>query len=286
MQLFRYPGGKGKLIEPIARHLRQMAEGLECEYREPFFGGGAVGLKMMTDFPRLWLNDRDPGIACLWESVIHSPESLKAKVMAFKPNVADFEEYKQFLLASTARPTRDEDVIEYAFRKLVVHQTSFSGLGTMAGGPLGGKDQQGPCKIDGRWSAERLCTRINAIHQACIGRHVRVTNGDFQTVIADTSRPAIIYLDPPYVGQGNVLYQCGFTHQDHQRLAELLKATPHGWLLSYDDCREVRELYSWATIQTVSMRCTISQKRDRKTELLISRKGVAEALGVEVVIAA
>ena len=49
----------------------------------------------------------------------------------------------------------------------------------------------------------------------------------------------------------------------------VLKSTPHKWLLSYDDCKEIRELYSWAKIEELDVKYSISGAT-KKGELLIS----------------
>ena len=97
---------------------------------------------------------------------------------------------------------------------------------------------------------------------------VRFTNLDFAELITDTSEKALIYLDPPYYVKGNQLYQHGFSDDDHFRLADLLKSTAHRWILSYDDCPEVRALYHWAEVRTVSVNYSIAGAQ-RERELLI-----------------
>lgn len=48
--------------------------------------------------------------------------------------------------------------------------------------------------------------------------------------------------------------------------------------LSYDDCQEIRELYSWASFQELEIRYTnavTDKKRPKNRELLISPQDVA-----------
>ena len=101
------------------------------------------------------------------------------------------------------------------------------------------------------------------------------TCADFQTLIDDPA-PALLYLDPPYYVKGNDLYQEGFTEGDHQRLAALLKGTKHSWVLSYDDCPEVRALYDWAKFESIDVKYSITATKSEegrssltKPELLI-----------------
>ncbi len=58
-----------------------------------------------------------------------------------------------------------------------------------------------------------------------------------------------LYCDPPYLINQKLYGQKGDKHNsfDHQFLAELLRKH-HRWVLSYNDCVEVRELYKGHTI--------------------------------------
>ncbi len=53
-----------------------------------------------------------------------------------------------------------------------------------------------------------------------------------------------LYCDPPYLINQKLYGHKGDKHRsfDHQALAELLRKH-HRWILSYNDCVEVRELY-------------------------------------------
>lgn len=275
MYLLRYPGGKSKLRNQITRSLREVSNTIDHEYREPFFGGGAVGLGLLlSDSPptQIWFNDADPGIAALWTSVVRFPDKLKARILDFTPSVDAFDKFKRHLRTAGHLPSDKGDLVSLAFEKLAIHRLSFSGLGVMAGGPLGGRDQRSAQKIDARWNSDRLCGTIDLLHAQFASTRVRFegcTNLDFSALIEDKACPALLYLDPPYVGVGNSLYQCGFTECDHVRLATLLKRTPHPWVLSYDDHPLVRSLYRWADIEGVEIGYSIA-RRTRKVEIIIS----------------
>ena len=123
--------------------------------------------------------------------------------------------------------------------------------------------------IDCRWSASRICMGIDQAHVALGRVPTLCTNSDFAELIEDESTPSLLYLDPPYYVMGNDLYQCGFSVADHERLAGLLKNTKHKWVLSYDDCPEIRTLYSWARIEVISASYSIAGAT-KKAELLIT----------------
>jgi site-specific DNA-adenine methylase len=78
----------------------------------------------------------------------------------------------------------------------------------------------------------------------------------------------VFYLDPPYYVKGNDLYQCGFTKEDHSRLSNVVKDLKGEWVLSYDDCEEIRSIYNWARTEKIDVNYSIGGATT-KSELLI-----------------
>jgi DNA adenine methylase len=278
MSFFRYPGGKSKLQNQIIAKLNYMADISNFEYREPFFGGGSIGLKLLQDnynFKRIWINDFDTGISCLWTTLINCPDLLKDQVIKFVPSTDAFYKFKNELINIPSEFTSDIDIANYGFKKLAIHQISYSGLGTKSGGPLGGKGQKSKYKIDCRWSPTYICKKIDMLHQKfsqVIVRDEKCTNLDFEKLILDNKYDAIIYLDPPYFDTGETLYQCAFTKDDHYRLVDALKHTDHYWVLSYDNCEEIIELYKWANIMLIDkVNYSITAIKDKTTGDIFSR---------------
>lgn len=290
MSFFRYPGGKSKLKKQIAAKLNDIAGETDLEYREPFFGGGSIGLLVLQEKPnlkRIWINDFDLGIASLWTSLIQQPDLLKNLVNDFEPSIESFDQFKKELTESNLLLTSADQVVNFGFKKLAIHQISYSGLGTKSGGPLGGREQKSDYKINCRWSPKYICKKIDLLHKQFSQFSIKnncCTNLDFSEVIDDHEHDAIIYLDPPYFDKGNDLYQHGLNEKDHQRLAECLRNTNHQWVLSYDDCPEIRELYDWANIEEIDgVNYSITATKDKETgerksrsklELIISSKDV------------
>lgn len=70
-----------------------------------------------------------------------------------------------------------------------------------------------------------------------------IENQDFEVLIKHYDRDnAFFYCDPPYYSSEYV-YQCGFTWDDHMRLKNTLANSKGKWLVSYNDCEEIRNLY-------------------------------------------
>jgi len=216
-----------------------------------------------------WINDFDVGIASIWSSVMKDPNALLHMIKGFTPTVDAFYEFKEYLLEHDT----DDQSVELAFKKIAIHQMSFSGLGSKSGGPLGGKTQKSDYGIDCRWSVENLEKLIHSYHKLFSTRsmkHGKCDNFDFKKLIT-TKGKAFLYVDPPYYEKGPQLYQHFFTDRDHFRLAHALEETDQPWLLSYDNCVAIKKIYKWAEILEIPVNYTINTSRAR-TELLITSK--------------
>lgn len=272
MSFFRYPGGKSKLRKQIFEKLHGFTQNNDVEYREPFFGGGSIGFLMLEEnknIKKIWINDFNKGIASLWTIVKRNPELFKQKVKEFVPSVDFFYKFKKELIEEHTELDSDEKIANYALKKLAIHQISYSGLGTKSGGPLGGRKQKSAYKVDCRWSPNYICKKIDIIHEIFSKLSVRnniCTSLDFSDLINDTSCPALIYLDPPYYVKGQELYQDGFKEEDHKRLVDCLRNTKHEWVLSYDDCPEIRKYYDWANIEVINdVNYSITSTKNKET---------------------
>ena len=63
-----------------------------------------------------------------------------------------------------------------------------------------------------------------------------------------------IFLDPPYFTASRLYGRNGSLHSfDHERLSDILKKSKHRFLITYDDCDEIRHLYKWAEITEWSL---------------------------------
>ncbi len=282
---FRYPGGKEKLSNVIVSKLVSIIRSNDplsgqihpIEYREPFFGGGSIGIKFLSKYKNIipissvWINDKDIGIASIWDSVINHTQELNTLIQDFFPTPDTFYSFKEELLKENSVIS-----VDLAFKKIVIHQISYSGLGTRSGGPIGGKLQQSKYTVDCRWSPKHIIKKTNILQNLFSNFNNLCTSIDYSDLITkevnDKTHSVLIYLDPPYFDKGGQLYQFSFSEQDHINLSLLLKNTNHSWVLSYDDCPEIRDLYQWANIQqTESVNYSITNSR-LKQELIISNK--------------
>lgn len=278
---FRYPGSKEKISWDIFKCFPDRIQfanlcGGFSSYCEPFIGCGAMAMKVLPSLPastRVVFGDKDIGIVSLWRSVYKNPKGLTALLSTFTPSVDEFYRLKE--LDGTA----DADELTIGFRKFVLHQMSFSGLGAKAGGPIGGAKQRSDYAVDCRFRPERHAKAI-AIQQNLLRKFksFEVVHGDFETAMSRVDDGGFTYLDPPYYLQGGALYVHDMTDADHERLAGYLRSARFDWVLSYDDHQRIHALYSgWSDIKTFQMTATIDSKkgsgaRRKNNELVITPK--------------
>jgi hypothetical protein len=154
--LIPYLGSRRHFKPRILPHLmRAVSDGVVVEYREPFVGGGVVGLAMMSRCPNIgfWLNDRDFTVSALWWSVRYRPNDLADRVRAFTPTVAAFLDWKNYLSGVVRLPETAEELVEAAFGRLVIQYTSGRAWG---GGMRGGLAQAGQEGVASRWNIDGI----------------------------------------------------------------------------------------------------------------------------------
>ena len=96
--------------------------------------------------------------------------------------------------------------------------------------------------------------------------NVVVENQDFETLIKHYDRPdAFFYLDPPYYSTED-MYDVGFGWEDHVRLRKTLKNIKGKFLLSYNDCNEIRELYNGFSMFDFSRTHSMAQRYEAGKE--------------------
>jgi len=100
---------------------------------------------------------------------------------------------------------------------------------------------------------------------------VIIENKDFEDLIKTyDSENTFFYLDPPYYNTEKY-YQVKFTKNDHVRLYETLKNIKGKFLLSYNNCEYITNLYREFKIETLTRQNNLSiSKNSNYDELLIS----------------
>ncbi|MBN2197898.1 DNA adenine methylase [Candidatus Wolfebacteria bacterium] len=239
--IFRYPGGKYKAIKYIQPFWEQIDHD---EYREPFVGGGSVFIAKPS-VPYNWINDLDKEIIAFYKVISDKKkrEILINKLLALK---IDKPIYEQLYFS------KPKDNLNKAFRYYILNRCSFSGIT--------------------RWNSFIGDVRYNITNAQHLIRDVgpklantKITSQDFEKVIIEKSKGkkgVFLFLDPPYAESRQIVaYNVTFSKEDHLRLAKLLKKTKYPFLLTYDDCEFVRELYKWANLYSKTWTYSVANSR-------------------------
>ncbi|GAA3498548.1 DNA adenine methylase [Streptomyces prasinosporus] len=235
----RYPGGKARLA-PYITQLMARQRPRPHSYAEAFAGGAGAALRLLLDneVEHIYINDLDPGVAALWRCIFHHTDHLAELVESEEVSIEAW--YKHSEVYRTPEGRSD---IELGFSTFFLNRCNRSGI--LRARPIGGLDQTGKWKIDARFNREALAHRIR--HLGKYSTRVSVSQKDARVFIKElepSSDDVLLYVDPPYLVQGDRLYLDSLTEGDHASLAKILRTTPLRWLLTYDaDKRVTEQLY-------------------------------------------
>ena len=249
---FRYAGGKfyaRKLILPLIPP--------HDVYVEPFCGGASIFFAKSKSRRNI-LNDLDEQLIECFLHIRDKPEELIRRLNGQEATKERHAYYK-----NTYRPRTE---LDRAVRWYYLNRTSYSGIMKAAncffgyGDKFSMRPENWPRSI--RKTSEKLAK-------------VRLTNHDFVKCINESPDGSFLFIDPPYYrADQNKFYTCSFSLQDHEKLSQCLRKNQKRvkFMLTYDDCPEVRELYSWVkNVRNAEWNYTINRTDDQKTGKI--RKG-------------
>lgn len=236
----RYPGGKTKLYGFVKKIL-QSNNMLGHVYCEPFAGGAGLALKLLlkNDVSRIIINDADPAIYAVWNAVLNSPEELCRFIDDVTISVEEWEHQRAIYYNAG-----DGAETDLACATLFLNRTNVSGV--ITGGVIGGRKQTGNYKIDARFNKEDLKRKIRTISEQ--RERIELYNLDvlefMNTVLLEREDDIFVNFDPPYVNKGGQLYKNAFTSDDHKVLRDHIRDFNQKWIVTYDVCELIEELYA------------------------------------------
>ena len=246
----RYPGGKTRAVKHILPYFPQDMK----ELCSPFLGGGSIELALASKGVKVHAYDIFEPLVCFWKNLIRNPEELsKAASMHRHLDKAAFKALQETLRNSP------KDNIDYAAIFYALNRSSFSGSTT-----AGGYSKQAAAKRFTESSIQRI--------RDFKAKNISVAVADFKTSIS--SHPdAFLYLDPPYLlgkSKENLYGISGSTHKgfDHIGLSKTLKKRD-SWILSYNNCPEILELYKGYIVVYPSWKYGMSSDKTSKEVLII-----------------
>jgi DNA adenine methylase len=262
--LLRYPGGKSRkrVRDIIFAHAPKTYD----EYREPFLGGGGIGLAIDTSKSR-WFNDVNSDLMMVYKRLQNDAPAFIEECREIKilPSVSspDYAQKRAELKVFFDACVRKDPTIDQAVGYLFQDRVSFSGRVV---------DGHTNFAAPERWNIitsdvpEKVSAQLQGATLSCV---------DFESVLLAAGDNVWIYCDPPYMSDtlrspGARLYNHTFSLDDHVLLADAIAKCPHQVTLSYDDHPTIRELYQNYWIHETSWTHSVSSTRTAGKELIIT----------------
>lgn len=268
----RYPGGKTCMLGPVSRILRgnKLDRG---HYAEPYAGGCglALGLLFGGFVSDIHINDIDESIWSFWHVVLNHTEEFIDIMNRTPVDVAEWKRQRDILQSSESEKV---DAMTLGFSVFFLNRTNRSGIIKRAG-IIGGLEQGGNYTMDCRFNKEELARRIRRIgkYRSQISLYNMDAIDFVNHIERDLPPRTFLYIDPPYFNKGSSLYTCFYTREDHEKVADRILMLRCPWILTYDFCQEIHDLYAARRQYQFSLNYSVNVKR-LGTELLIASKGL------------
>lgn len=264
----RYPGGKSTMAGLLA-HIRKLNGLGDRSIAEPFAGGAGASLSLLflEETPEILINDADPAIHDFWWAVTKRPKQFTDMILRTPVSITEWHRQRD-LYRSGSRVSR----LCRGFAAFYLNRCNRSGI-IMNGGPIGGIKQGGKWKLDARFNKEDLVRRCQKISD--YGNRVHVSGDDGIKFIKKlTTDSNFMFIDPPYFAKGKTLYLNALNREYHMALGEHLKRMAnHAWVLTYDDCPEIRQIYQgWANIRPFTLRYAAAERRSGNEILIVPKE--------------
>lgn len=262
----RYPGGKSKLYYFISK-LIKLNFHVKPVYVEPFAGGAGLALKLLfnDDVSDILINDYDLSIWAFWDTVLNRPLELIRLIESANLDISEWKKQKQIYL------TKDpKDITKLGFATLYLNRTNRSGI--ILANPIGGINQTGNYLMSCRFNKSKLIEQIMNIYS--LRDRIHLTNEDAKDFIIRIDRElnnSLFYLDPPYVQKGHQLYKNSFKEVDHTEIRDAVTQLRNHWMITYDDCEFIEEMYIDYSQRKFDLSYTVQTKRVGSEIAIFSR---------------
>lgn len=256
----RYPGGKTRACKIIENVILQHFDITSFDtIISPFFGGGSFEFYMQNKYGvMLKVNDKFTPLYNFWKQVKINKAILCEELREIKAvSKEQFIAYRKTIMDLQA------NILQQAIQYFVINRCSFSGS-TLSGG------------FSEEASRKRFTqSSINRI-EALDLTNIEIYNEDFYDFV-NTYTPiekALLFLDPPYYleSKSKLYGNNGDLHEgfNHNLLFELL-TTKKNWLLTYNNCAYIRNLYKEYIILDVNWSYGMNTTKASSEIIIISK---------------
>lgn len=270
----RYPGGKNQFFDCVSSIMtRNNIQ--NATYIEPFAGGAGVAIRLLIEglVDRIIINDIDYAIYCFWYILLNDTDWLINKIEKTPITIAEWYKQKEVYLNQ-----KKYDIKTVGFSTLFLNRCNRSGI--LTAGPIGGRSQDGNYKIDCRFNKKRIINIIRTI--SLYKNKISIYNLDASELICflKTQTNTFWFMDPPYFVKGAELYKNSFNYDDHKHLADIIKSNlkDSSWILTYDVCDEIYELYKTFNCKKILLSYTVEVKRKEHEYLFYNNLKIEKGL--------
>ena len=250
----RYPGGKTRACKIIEATLKEYTD-LD-RYKviiSPFFGGGSFEFYMQNKYNLdIIANDKFTPLYNFWRTAKEQNAKLVKEIKKLKPIIKEqFKHYRDNIM------NLQNPLLQAAWY-FAINRSSFSGA-TLSGG------------FSQEASEKRFTdSSIDRVQNLDLTK-TTFTNTDFGSMLPRAEdEETLFFMDPPYyLEKGSKLYgKNGDMHEnfDHQLLALKLQKAKN-WILCYNNCEFIRNLYKNFTILEVDW--SYGMRTGKSSEILI-----------------
>ncbi|WP_018306484.1 DNA adenine methylase [Desulfitobacterium hafniense] len=288
--IISWVGGKKALRELIYQRMPKEFE----RYIEVFGGGGWVLFGKPPNTPMEVYNDFNSDLANLFRCVRDRPLAFLKELNFFPLNGRDeFSVLKKYLEKDEFTNPYLQEELELAERHLSKLQFEEIKSILLENAQMNDVKRAAAFYKLIRYSYGSGCTSYSCqpfdirktFHLLWQGsrrlKNTVIENKDFAELIRQYDREnAFIYCDPPYF-QTEGHYAVEFKKEDHARLRDTLAVCQGKWLVSYNDCEFIRELYKDFRIEAVSRINNLAQRYENGSEyaeVLISNYDTGERI--------
>lgn len=230
----RYPGGKTRAIKFLKAFVPEYKE-----WREPFFGGGSFSIYAMQQQPDCMFkaSDLNYELYSFWNELKKNPTVLIARIQAIYDEYKIGEKVGRALYDALVNRRNDlESELDRAVDFFILNRITFSGV-VDAGG-------YSKASYERRFTQSSI-ERLKRI--APLLSKMKFYYKDYAFLTNQKGESVFIFYDPPYysVTQSKLYGKKGILHLsfDHEQFAACLAKCRHKWLITYDDCEFIRDLY-------------------------------------------
>jgi DNA adenine methylase len=244
----RYPGGKTRAIKILDSYLATYYPE-ERVVVSPFLGGGSFELYLADKGFTVLANDLFKPLYTFWKTVKTTPTEVSDRVRSMMPVSKElFYELRRTIGVST----NEVDIAAYYF---IINRCSFSGS-TFCGG------------YSSQAASGRLTESSVKTLESVNLENVSLSNEDCVEFLKQHP-DQFVYADPPYYIENYMYGKDGDLHEtfDHERFAAEIKKHSK-WILSYNDCPYIRNLYSGCRIFKESWSYGMNSSK-KSSEILI-----------------